>query len=90
VFSDDQGIGEISATALGRSVSSVLDRVEAGERLIVTRNGEPAAVIVSIDGGVDLHLAGSERFALLRREAREELDRGITRALGEWRGRGFG
>jgi hypothetical protein len=42
-------------------------------------------VIVSVRTGVDLLVAGSERFTLLRREAHEELEAGTTRALAEWR-----
>ena len=85
MLSDDQGITEISATELTRNAASVLERVGAGERVIINKHGQPVAVIVSIETGVDLALAGSERYALLRREARAELEAGVTRALSEWR-----
>ncbi|HEX5594851.1 MAG TPA: type II toxin-antitoxin system prevent-host-death family antitoxin [Micromonosporaceae bacterium] len=39
----------ISARDLSRRAASVLDRVEHGERLIVTRDGEPVAEIIPID-----------------------------------------
>jgi prevent-host-death family protein len=38
----------ISARDLSRRAASVLDRVEHGERLVVTRDGEPIAEIVPI------------------------------------------
>jgi prevent-host-death family protein len=39
----------VSARELSRQAASVLDRVENGERLIVTRDGEPIAEIIPID-----------------------------------------
>jgi prevent-host-death family protein len=39
----------VSARDLSRRAASVLDRVEHGERLTVTRDGEPIAEIVPID-----------------------------------------
>jgi prevent-host-death family protein len=39
----------VSARDLGRHAASVLDRVEHGERLIVTRDGEPVAEIIPVD-----------------------------------------
>jgi len=39
----------ITARDLSRRAASVLDRVEHGERLTVTRDGEPIAEIVPID-----------------------------------------
>lgn len=39
----------INARDLSRRAASVLDRVEHGERLVVTRDGEPIAEIIPID-----------------------------------------
>ena len=39
----------ISARDLSRRAASVLDRVERGERLVVTRDGEAIAEIIPID-----------------------------------------
>jgi prevent-host-death family protein len=39
----------ITARDLSRRAANVLDRVEHGERLVVTRDGEPIAEIVPID-----------------------------------------
>jgi len=52
----------------------VIVRVAGGERVIISRHGRPTAVIVSIDAGIDALIAGSDDFALLRREARERLE----------------
>ncbi|WP_322751420.1 MULTISPECIES: type II toxin-antitoxin system prevent-host-death family antitoxin [unclassified Frankia] len=42
------GQASINARDLSRRAASVLDRVERGERLIVTRDGEPIAEIIPI------------------------------------------
>jgi len=39
----------VTARDLSRRASTVLDRVEHGERLLVTRDGEPIAEIIPID-----------------------------------------
>lgn len=39
----------ISARDLSRRAAAVLDRVEHGERLTITRDGEPIAEIIPID-----------------------------------------
>ncbi len=39
----------VTARDLSRRAASVLDRVEHGERLVVTRDGEPIAEIIPID-----------------------------------------
>jgi prevent-host-death family protein len=43
------GKESINARDLSRRAASVLDRVEHGERLVVTRDGEPIAEIIPID-----------------------------------------
>ena len=85
MFSDDQKISAVTMTELARGVSAVVGRVVAGERVIVTRHGLPAAVILSIVDGRDVVIAGSEAIALLRREAREQLEAGQTVPLTPWR-----
>jgi prevent-host-death family protein len=41
----------ITARELSRRAANALDRVERGERLIVTRDGEPIAEIIPIEPG---------------------------------------
>jgi prevent-host-death family protein len=43
------GRASISARDLSRRAATVLDRVEHGERLVITRDGEPIAEIIPID-----------------------------------------
>ncbi|MFL5871223.1 MAG: type II toxin-antitoxin system prevent-host-death family antitoxin [Solirubrobacterales bacterium] len=65
-------------------MSRFLKRAIEGERVVITRHAEPVAVLVGLRGATDLLLAGSERFALMRREAREQLERGLTVELPQW------
>jgi prevent-host-death family protein len=85
VLSDEQPICEATVTELNRGVSAFIERAESGERVVVTRHRRPVAVIVSIEDAVELLLAGSERFALMRREAREQLEAGLVVDLPPWR-----
>ena len=85
VFEDDQPVTEVPITELAHGASAVIRRVEEGERVIVTRRGRATALIVSVETGIEVMLEGSERFALLRREAREELEAGTAEALARWR-----
>jgi prevent-host-death family protein len=85
VFSDDQQVRAVSITEFSRAVSATIEQVIAGDRVIVTRHGLPVAVLMSIGAGFEALLAGSESFALLRREAREQFGRGEAVALPSWR-----
>ena len=85
IFSTDQPVTEVTATELGKTVSHVLDRVGKGERIVVSRGGRATALIVSLEDGIEVMLAGDERFAALRREAREELEAGVAKVLETWR-----
>jgi prevent-host-death family protein len=85
VFSDHQQVRAVTVTELDRNASAVLADVARGARVIVTKHGMPTALIVSIDDGLQVMLAGSEGFALLRREAREQLEAGGTTVLERWR-----
>ena len=85
MFEDDQLVTEVPITELAHGAAAVIRRVEGGELVIVTRRGRATALIVSVDTGIEVMLEGSERFALLRREAREELEAGTAEALARWR-----
>ncbi len=85
MFGDDQPVTEVRITELAQGASAVIRRVEDGERVVVTRRGRATAVIVSVETGFEVMLEGSERFALLRREARDELEAGIAETLARWR-----
>jgi prevent-host-death family protein len=85
VFSDNQPICEATVSELSRGAASFVRRAADGERVIVTRHGTPVAVMVGLNDAVDGLLAGSERFALLRREARDQLAAGLASELPPWR-----
>jgi prevent-host-death family protein len=87
VFSDHQQVHAVSVTELDRNASAVLADVARGTRVIVTKHGAPSALIVSLRDGAEVMLAGSESFALLRREAHEQLAAGETTELMRWRPR---
>jgi hypothetical protein len=53
----------------------VIELAEAGERAIVTRDGQPAAVLLGVDQAIDFLLVSSEEFVRMRMRAREELER---------------
>jgi prevent-host-death family protein len=85
LFSDDQQVHAISVTELSRAVSATIERAISGDRVIITKHGVPVAVIVSLTDALEGLIAGSESFALLRCEARAQLDRGEAVALPSWR-----
>jgi prevent-host-death family protein len=63
-------MGEIGIKQLKNTASRVIDEVEAGERVIVTKRGRPAAVIMSIEDAEDFVLAHAEEFVEMRLSGR--------------------
>lgn len=63
-------MAEIGIKELKNTASRVIDDVEAGERVIVTRRGRPAAVIMSIEEAEDFVLAHAEEFVGMRLSGR--------------------
>jgi prevent-host-death family protein len=68
-------IREVSVRELSRDTTRILRGVSAGERIIVTRHGQPAAVLLSVEDAMELILVSSEEFVRMRLRAREELAR---------------
>jgi prevent-host-death family protein len=66
---------EVTVRELSRATGSVLEEVSAGKRVVVTRHGNPVALILAIDDAIDVFLAHAEEFVRMRLAAREELDR---------------
>lgn len=64
-------MGEIGIKELKNTASRVIDDVEAGERVVVTRRGRPAAVIMSIEDAEDFVLAHAEEFVEMRLSGRK-------------------
>ncbi len=80
MFLDEQEIREVSVRDLNRRTYEVLRHVGDGERVIVTRHGRAIAALVCVPDAEELLVGGSRRFALLRREARDELEAGLITA----------
>ncbi len=72
---------EIGVKELKNTASRVLEEVEAGERVIVTKRGRPAAVIMSMEDAEDFVLGHAKEFAEMRIRARREHVAGETTSL---------
>ena len=59
-------MGEIGVKELKNTASRVIEEVEGGERVIVTKRGRPTAVIMSIEDAEDFVLAHAEEFVEMR------------------------
>jgi prevent-host-death family protein len=69
---------EIGIKELKNSASRVIAEVEAGERVLVTKRGRPAAVIMSMEDVEDFVLAHAEEFVEMRLRARSAYAAGET------------
>lgn len=72
---------EIGIKELKNTASRVIEEVEAGERVIVTKRGRPTAVIMSMEDAEDFVLAYASEFAEMRLRGRREYAAGETVAL---------
>lgn len=69
-------MAEIGIKQLKNTASRVIESVEGGERVIVTKRGRPAAVIMSIDDAEDFVLAHAEEFVEMRLTGRKAHEAG--------------
>ena len=76
-------MNEIGIKELKNTASRVIDEVEGGERVIVTKRGRPAAVILSLEDAEDFVLAHADEFVRMRAAARRDLDNGRSVALSD-------
>jgi prevent-host-death family protein len=74
-------MAEIGIKELKNTASKVIEDVEAGERVVVTKRGRPAAVIMSIEEAEDFVLAHAEEFVRMRLKGRREYQAGKSAAL---------
>ncbi|MGB7686662.1 MAG: type II toxin-antitoxin system prevent-host-death family antitoxin [Solirubrobacterales bacterium] len=72
---------EIGIKELKNSASRVIAEVEAGERVVVTKRGRPAAVIMSMGDVEDFVLAHAEEYVEMRLKARAAYSAGETVGL---------
>jgi len=76
-------LAEIGVKQLKNTASRVIDSVENGERVVVTKRGRPAAVIMSIDDAEDFVLSFSEEFVAMRLAGRRAHRAGRSIPLSE-------
>ena len=76
-------MAEIGIKELKNTASRVIDDVEAGERVVVTRRGKPAAVIMSMDDAEDYVLGHAEEFVRMRLAGRRAHAAGKSVGLDE-------
>ena len=74
----DQDVREVGARELRHHAASIIRSVADGERTIVTRHGEPRAVMLSIDDALDL-LVEPWLPALAQQAEREYAEEGVER-----------
>jgi prevent-host-death family protein len=72
---------EIGIKELKNNASRVVGEVEAGERVVVTKRGRPAAVIMSMEDAEDFVLANAEEYVRMRSRSHAEHEAGETVAL---------
>jgi len=76
-------MSEVGVKQLKNATSRVIEQVEGGERVIVTKRGRPAAVIMSIADAEDYVLAHAEEFLKMRLEGRRDYERGRSISIDE-------
>ena len=70
---------EIGAFEAKNTLGSLLDRVQQGEEIVITRHGKRVAKLVPADRGRDVEAAKAAAVRIrLRAEARGKLDPPIT------------
>ncbi len=72
---------EIGIKELKNTASRVIEEVEAGERIVVTKRGRPAAVIMSMEDAEDFILAHAKEFVEMRKSGRRDHAAGESVAL---------
>jgi prevent-host-death family protein len=69
-----QASREVTVRELSRATGSGLEEVSAGKRMVITRHGNPVALILAIDDAIEVFLAHAEEFVRMWLAAREEFD----------------
>ncbi len=88
----------ITARQVRQKLSETLDRVEEGNPVVVTRDGLPAAVIISVAQYEEMQDAWEARYHIMMADAAQErADRGeamsgeeFAASLRQWRKENFG
>ena len=72
---------EIGVKELKNTASRVIEEVEAGERVVVTKRGRPTALILSMEDAEDFVLAYAEEYVEMRQQGRREYAEGKSVSL---------
>lgn len=79
---------EIGAFEAKNTLGALLDRVETGEEIVITRHGRPTARLVPYTGGIDRGQAGAAAERIRTRAKRLKVERFDWKALKADRDRG--
>ena len=74
-------MSEIGIKQLGSGASRVIRAVEVGDRVVVTKRGRAAAVILPVEEAEDYLLAHDPELVRRRKEARRDFEAGRTVSL---------
>jgi prevent-host-death family protein len=74
-------MAEIGIKELKSGASRVVDEVAAGRSYVITKRGQPTAVLMPVEDAEDLVLANAEEYINMRRRARDAYRRGRTTSL---------
>ena len=72
-MTEPDGIREVGVRALARETARYIRAAEYGDRLVITRHGDPVAVILSIDESIAFVLAHSDELMRVRLEAEDRV-----------------
>ena len=80
---DPSSLPEVGAFEAKNTLGSLLDRVESGEEIVITRHGKPVARLVPNVGSVDQNRARAA-FERLRERARQLARENPGRPAFDW------
>lgn len=72
---------EIGIKELKNTASRVIEEVESGERVVVTKRGRPTALILSMEDAEDFVLAYADEYVKMRERGRREYAEGKSVSL---------
>jgi prevent-host-death family protein len=72
---------EIGIKELKNTTSRVIEEVESGERVVVTKRGRPTALIMSMEDAEDFVLAYAEEYVEMRQQGRRDYEAGKSVSL---------
>jgi prevent-host-death family protein len=80
---DRSNLGEVGAFEAKNTLGTLLDRVERGEEIVITRHGKPVAKLVPNSGGIDQDRVRAA-FERIRESARQLAKENPGRPAFDW------